>query len=571
MKRTGCLALVLAALVLGCSSGGSGASTPSAGAGGNATGGTGTPSQSATGSGGTQQTGGQVAGGGSTNVGGTVGPGGVTGQAGTTGAGGGTTGAGGGTTGSGGTSGPGGATGAGGTTTGTGGSSLGGTTGAGGSATGRSGGTTGSGGASSASGGTTGSGGSASVTGGSGGTVTSGGTTGSGGTGGRSTTASSGGTTSSGGVSVSGGSSATGGSGGRSGSSGTAGSTGTGSCGAVAGVVGVLTDPGPGSTGDVSPPNPPGISFKDTDGALVNAHGGGIIRVCDTFYLHGEYFLSSTTDNDFNGFSMYSSKDLATWKKEGNNGIILPQQSGGQLGPNRKGERPHIIKCPATGEFVLYAHSADITYQADKEVVYATSPTVNAVYSFKGSLLSSSGAIAAHSDMSAYADETGAYVITESGHVFTLSSDCHSWTSDKQFSALNGTTGGIEAPTVFKANGTYYFVGSDKTGWRANDDFYSTASSMNGPWTYKGYIAPAGKKTWMTQSTWVQPIVGSQGTVFMYWGDHWYGNQDTTNPGVHNYLTTYVFQPLIFTNGTTLMPTYLASWKIDIGAGTWSQ
>jgi hypothetical protein len=40
---------------------------------------------------------------------------------------------------------------------------------------------------------------------------------------------------------------------------------------------------------------------------------------------------------------------------------------------------------------------------------------------------------------------------------------------------------------------------------------------------------------------------------------------------VHNYLTTYVFQPLILTGGTTLLPTYLASWKIDIGAGTWSQ
>jgi hypothetical protein len=32
-----------------------------------------------------------------------------------------------------------------------------------------------------------------------------------------------------------------------------------------------------------------------------------------------------------------------------------------------------------------------------------------------------------------------------------------------------------------------------------------------------------------------------------------------------------VFQPLVFTSGTILMPTYLASWKIDIGAGTWSQ
>ena len=497
--------------------------------------------------GGTTEAGGSTAGPGGSAVGGTAG------QSGGATSAGGTTGQAGGTTTVGGTTGP-----------------SGGTTTAGGT-TGQSGGVTAAGGTTGKSGGTTGQSGGATGVGGAGGTVNSGGTASSGGTGGKITTTGSGGTSSSGGVGTTGGSSATGGSGGKGGSSATGGSTGTGSCGAVAGVVGTLTDSGPGAT-NPSPPDPAGITFKDTDGDLVNAHGGGIIRVCNTFYLHGEYFLSTTTDNDFNGFSMYSSPDLATWKKEGNKGIILPQQSSGQLGPNRKGERSHIIKCPATGEFVLYAHSADITYQADKEVVYATSPTVNAVYSFKGSLLSSSGAIAAHSDMSAYADDTGAYVVTESGHVFTLSSDCHSWVSDKQFSALNGTTGGIEAPTVFKdTNGTYYFIGSDKTGWRANDDFYSTAKSMNGPWTYQGYIAPAGKKAWMTQSTWVLPIVGSKGTVFMYWGDHWYGNQDTSNPGVHNYLTTYVFQPLVLGSGTTLLPTYLASWKIDIGAGTWSQ
>jgi len=62
--------------------------------------------------------------------------------------------------------------------------------------------------------------------------------------------------------------------------------------------------------------------------------------VCETFYLHGEYFPSTSTANDFNGFAMYSSKDLATWKNEG---LILPQQPGGELGPNRKGERPHIV------------------------------------------------------------------------------------------------------------------------------------------------------------------------------------------------------------------------------------
>jgi len=556
MKRTESLAKVImaGALVLGCS-GATGSGTEE----NPGTGGTGGSSQPAAGSGGTQPSAGRSGSGGASSVGGTSELGGTTGLGGTTEAGGSTVGPGGTTEQSGG------ATTAGGTTGQSGGATTaGGTTGQSGGMT-TAGGTTGQSGGMTTAGGTTGQSGGTIGPGGAGGTVNSGGT------GGKSTTASSGGTSSSGGVVNTAGSGATGGKGGSSattGSSSAAGSTGTGTCGAAAGS-GVLTDPGPGAS-NPSPPNPPGITFKDTDGDLVNAHGGGIIQVCDTFYLHGEYFLSNSTTNMFNGFSMYSSKDLVTWKKEGNKGIILPQQSSGELGPNRKGERPHIIKCPSTGEFVLYAHAADSTYQVDKEVVYATSNTVNAVYSYKGPLLNGT-AKAEHSDMSAYADETGAYVVTESGHVFTLSKDCHSWTADNQYKALNGSTGGIEAPTVFKdTNGTYYFMGSDKTGWRANDDFYSTAKSMNGPWTYKGYIAPQGKLAWMTQSTWVLPVKGSQGTVFMYWGDHWYGNQDTTNPGVHNYLATYVFQPLVLTGGTTLLPTYQASWKIDFGAGTWS-
>ncbi len=370
-------------------------------------------------------------------------------------------------------------------------------------------------------------------------------------------------------------STASGGGGGTSGMGGAGGSTG---CTGAA---------GSGPIGTISGALATGVTFTDTDGKPVNAHGGGIIQVCDTFYMHGEYFLSTTTDNDFNGFSMYSSKDLATWKNEG---IILPQQPSGELGPKRKGERPHIIKCPSTGEFVLYAHAADETYQADKEVVYATSPTVNGQYSYKGPLKNASGQIAAHSDMSAYADDTGAYVITESGHVYTLASDCHSWLSDKTVS-VNGDSGGSESPTVFKANGTYYWIGSYKTGWRANNNFYSTASAMAGPWTYQGFVAPvtdtstvtpsgapnppeeiSDERTWLTQSTWVQPVVGSAGTVYVYWGDHWYGDQDTSNPGKHNDQATYVFQPVVFSTSTKmLLPTYLTTWKLDVGAGTWSQ
>jgi hypothetical protein len=319
-----------------------------------------------------------------------------------------------------------------------------------------------------------------------------------------------------------------------------------------------------------------GINFVDDRGERVNAHGGGIIKEGDTYYMHGEYFLSTTTDNNFNGFSMYSSKDLATWKWEK---MILPQQPSGLLGPRRKGERPHIIKCPGTGEFVLYAHAASEDYQTDKEVVYATSPTVNGQYTFVDALTNSKGDRIVHSDMSALSDGKDAYVLTESGHVFTLASDCHSWTSDKSYSAVNGDSGGAESPTVFKAGSTYYWLGSYKTGWRANNNFYSTAPSMTGPWTYQGYLAPvtdpsnstSDQRTWLSQSTWVTPMVGCNGTVYVYWGDHWDGTQDTTAPGKHNNLATYVFQPLVFKGNAISLPSYLATWKLDVGAGTWSQ
>ncbi|HVZ89035.1 MAG TPA: hypothetical protein VHG72_18850 [Polyangia bacterium] len=462
--------------------------------------------------------------------------------------------------------------------TATGGSSgLGGSVGTGGSTAGTGGSGTGTGGAigtgGSGAGGSTGTGGA-----GTGGKAGSGGATGSGGAG----AAGHGGT----GGSTGTGGTGTGGKAGTGGATSTGGTTGTGGSGscttAPGSEIGTFTDPT--TSTNIAPPDPPGIGFKDTQGNLVDAHGGGIIKVCDTYYLHGEYFSSTTTDNDFNGFSMYSSKDMATWKNEG---IFLPQQASGLLGPSRKGERPHIVQCPSTGEFVMYAHAADTTYQVDKEVVYATAPAVTGPYTFKGVLASTgasstctvtsvppsscSGSIAAHSDMSALSDGNNAYVVTESGWVYTLASDCHSWSSAKQYSAVNGTSGGIEAPTVFKAGSTWYWIGSSKTGWRANDDFYSTAPAITGPWTYQGYLAPEGKLTWMTQSTWVQPIVGTQGTTYVYWGDHWYGNQDTTAPGKHNNLATYVFQPLVFTGTLIGLPTYEVSWKLDVGAGTWTK
>ncbi|HEY5961615.1 MAG TPA: hypothetical protein VIV60_33880, partial [Polyangiaceae bacterium] len=325
-----------------------------------------------------------------------------------------------------------------------------------------------------ATGGDTNSGGTVATGGDSGGTVTTGGVAGSGGVA-DSGGADSGGTVatagmpSSGGVEM-GGTLNTGGSGDSGGTSATGGTSDTGGTSSCSGPIGPI--------GTISGPLSTGVIFMDTDGNRVNAHGGGIIKVGNTYYMHGEYFLPNTTDTNFHGFSMYSSEDLATWKNEG---IILPMQADGYLGPNRKGERPHIVRCPATGEFVLYAHAADVTYQADKEVVFATSPTVNGQYTFQGALQNSSGTLVVHSDMSALTDGNKAYVITESAHLYTLASDCHSWLTDTYYPVVNGDSGGGESPTIFKAGSTYYWLMSYKTGWRANNNFYSTAPAITGP------------------------------------------------------------------------------------------
>jgi hypothetical protein len=58
--------------------------------------------------------------------------------------------------------------------------------------------------------------------------------------------------------------------------------------------------------------------------------------------------------------------------------------------------------------------------------------------------------------------------------------------------------------------------------------------------------------------------------VYVYWGDHWDGNLDTKAPGKHNALATYVFQPLVIEGEKAALPMYHASWKLNVGAGTWS-
>ncbi|MCB1129491.1 MAG: family 43 glycosylhydrolase [Verrucomicrobiae bacterium] len=297
-----------------------------------------------------------------------------------------------------------------------------------------------------------------------------------------------------------------------------------------------------------------GVAWFDDCGQLVSAHGAGIWKEEDRFYLFGEFKRDGS--NEFNGFSCYSSSDLMNWKFER---IALPVQKDGRLGPTRVGERPKVMKCPKTGEFVMFMHTDDMKYK-DQAVGYATCDTVNGEYKFQGTLDLDGKPIRLW-DMGVFQDEDGTgYMMTHGGNLYRLADDYQSIAKQ----VVRNMTGGCESPAIFKRGELYYWLGSGLTAWERNDNYYFTAKSLVGPWKKRGYIAPKGKLTWNSQTTFVLPIKGSQGTTFMYMGDRW------AHP-MQKSAATYVWQPLQFErDGSMSLPTFHQSWSVDPESGRWS-
>lgn len=293
-----------------------------------------------------------------------------------------------------------------------------------------------------------------------------------------------------------------------------------------------------------------GVPWFDDRGNVVSAHGANIIKQKDRYYLFGEAHADNS--NAFVGFNCYSSTDLYNWKFES---IALPVQPSGKLGPNRVGERPKVMKCPQTGEYVMYMHADTLSY-TDQFVGYATSKNITGPYTFKGPLLYNGKPIRKW-DMGAFQDTDGSgYVLLHGGDIYKLSSDYKSITGQ-----VNKTfTSGFEAPAIFRKGDMYYFLGSDLTSWEKNDNYYYTATSLGGPWVKRGIFCPEGTLTWNSQTTFVLPIAGAKDTTYMFMGDRWsYPKQASA--------ATYVWQPLIVSGTSLSIPNYQPGWKINTATG----
>ena len=288
-----------------------------------------------------------------------------------------------------------------------------------------------------------------------------------------------------------------------------------------------------------------GIPWFDEQGNIINAHGACIVEDGGRYWLFGEY--KSDTSNAFPGFGCYSSTDLVNWKFER---VVLPVQKDGILGPNRVGERVKVMKCPKTGEFVMLMHADDMKYN-DPYIGVATCKTINGDYELQGPILFNGKPIKRW-DMGKFQDTDGkGYLLIHHGPIYRLSNDYRSVEAEVAYVEGMG-----ESPAMFKKNGIYYLLTSNLTSWERNDNYYFTASSIEGPWERHGLFCPEGTLTHNSQSTFVFPLKQGNDTIPMYMGDRWsYPHQASA--------ATYVWLPLQVKGKKISIPEYWPSWDID--------
>ncbi len=299
--------------------------------------------------------------------------------------------------------------------------------------------------------------------------------------------------------------------------------------------------------------------WRDTKGNPINAHGGGVLYHDGTYYWYGEYKEGRTFLPKVNkawdgtrvlagGVSVYSSRDLATWKFEGLALPSRPEDPDSDLAPENVIERPKVIFNAKTKKFVMWFHQDSPNYQAARAGV-AVSDTPVGPFKYLGSFRPNAGVTPLNAsaadlapgadnllardlpggqmsrDMTLFVDDDGtAYQIyaSESNktmHVSQLSDD-YLRPAGKFARIFVGKS--LEAPAMFKHGGKYYLIASGCTGWDPNPAHAAVADSIFGPWQLldNPCRGPGADLTFGGQSAYVLPVAGQPGLLIAMF-DRW--------------------------------------------------
>lgn len=233
----------------------------------------------------------------------------------------------------------------------------------------------------------------------------------------------------------------------------------------------------------------PGRVWLDTEGKRIHAHGGSIFYEDGVFYWYGENKEFTRPGNGIIqwGVRYYASRDLCSWEDRG---LLIPphtEDPTSLLHPSSKAERPHILYCEHTGQYVCWMKV--IQGQAQLALVL-TAPSFTGPYTVVRSSYQPLGMYMGDFDL--VKDANGkAYVYFERPHTELI---CAELTED--YTGVNGEysahffNGGPpdvrEAPAHFERGGLHYLLTSGTTGYYPNPSESAVGEGHHGPFRVQG-------------------------------------------------------------------------------------
>jgi hypothetical protein len=324
---------------------------------------------------------------------------------------------------------------------------------------------------------------------------------------------------------------------------------------------------------------PVGQPWKDTDGDIIQAHGGGFLEYGGKYWWVGEDKAHNKAT--FNGVNLYSSTDLKNWKFEK---TILTPSSDPALA-NCKVERPKLLYNEKTNKFVLWGHWETSTSYAASRLVVATSDTIDGDYEYIKHFRPGVGEVAildsngnpvpdpidstqiksgyGSRDFTVFEDKENqkAYLVSAQDHekmrVYPLTEDYADVDFENSYPLFEGNR--REAPALVKVGEYYFIFTSGQSGWMPNQGMYAYTKDISDPQGWSELKLFGNNTTFYSQPTNVMTVTAVDGSKkYIYMGDRW--NSKALGA------SSYVWLPLEIT-GTEASMKFTPEWSFDVESG----
>lgn len=228
----------------------------------------------------------------------------------------------------------------------------------------------------------------------------------------------------------------------------------------------------------------PGEVWRDTRGKRIEAHAGGMLYENETYYWYGEN--KEHTDGKSHiwtwGIRMYASKDFYNWTDLG---LIIPpvlDNPNSDLFPEKRVDRPHIIKNEKTGKYVCWLKLCG----ASANFAVLTADQLTGPYDLVKEQYNPFGMNIGDFDISVDPDTKNAYLYCEAEHDMVVGirlNDAYTEGVEivsKQYEHLHAPFC-REGVTVFRRNDKLYMLTSGMTGYIPNQSDSAVSAGYEKP------------------------------------------------------------------------------------------